>query len=154
MKIHTLEIKTPPKQIYPSMGDCVVILEAPAKASLYDLAEAILDAIDFDNDHAFAFCDNLRNPYRSDVKFTLFADMGEEDDPSVIGVSSATVTDAFPKKTSKMVFHFDYGDDWVFLVTCKDITESDSRKMKITTTSVTGTPPVQYPDYDDDEQPI
>ena len=46
--------------------------------SLYDFAEFIIQTIGFDFDHAFEFCDNLKDPYGSKERYTLFADLGEE----------------------------------------------------------------------------
>jgi hypothetical protein len=49
----------------------------PQNASLYELAEAIIDAFNFDFDHAFGFYDNLKNPYNSTTGYELFTDIGE-----------------------------------------------------------------------------
>jgi hypothetical protein len=54
--------------------------------SLYDFAEFIIRAVGFEFDHAFEFCDNIENPYRSKARYSLFADLGEEaEDPGVKG---------------------------------------------------------------------
>lgn len=47
------------------------------------------------------------------------------------------------------VFHFDYGDDWFFLVTCTAVKESSAKRpfKKIVTTC--GTAPEQYPEFDE-----
>ncbi len=115
-------------------GDC----------SLYDFAEFIIKTVGFDFDHSFEFCDNLKNPYRSKERYTLFADIGEsqEGDRSVKRTRLSTVFT--PKR--KMLFHFDYGDDWYFLVTCTAIKESSVKKACKKVLSSKGTPPVQYPD--------
>jgi hypothetical protein len=58
-----------------------------------------------------------------------------------------------PKR--EMVFHFDYGDDWFFLVTCTAVKESAAKRKFKKVLSIKGKPPVQYPDYneaDDDEE--
>jgi len=86
-------------------GDC----------SLYQFAAFIIKTVGFDFDHSFEFCDNLKNPYRSKERYTLFADLGEEaDDP---GVKKTKIAEVFTPRR-KLLFHFDYGDDWFFLVTC------------------------------------
>ena len=51
-----------------------------------------------------------------------------------------------PKR--KMVFHFDYGDDWFFLVTCTAVTDSAAKRRFKKVLATTGTPPEQYPDPD------
>jgi hypothetical protein len=50
-----------------------------------------------------------------------------------------------------MLFHFDYGDDWYFLITCTDVKESSSKKRFKKVVSTQGVPPVQYPGADEDE---
>lgn len=117
-------------------GDC----------SLYALAQLIVKAVGFDFDHAFEFCDNLKNPYRSSERYTLFADIGEEaDDP---GVKKTRLSAVF-RPTRKMVFHFDYGDDWFFLVTCTAVKESAAKRPFKKIVATHGTAPEQYPDFDE-----
>lgn len=41
--------------------------------SLYKFAAFIIKTVGFDFDHAFEFCDNLKDPYRSKNRYTLFA---------------------------------------------------------------------------------
>lgn len=118
-------------------GDC----------SLYNFAAFIIKTVGFDFDHSFEFCDNLKNPYRSKERYTLFADLGEGE-AGDRSVKKTNVTDVFiPKR--KLLFHFDYGDDWLFLITCTAVKESAAKKSfkKVLTTE--GTPPVQYPDYEE-----
>jgi hypothetical protein len=117
-------------------GDC----------SLYGLAELIIQAVGFDFDHAFEFCDNLKNPYHSKERYTLFADIGEEaDDP---GVKKTRLSAVF-RPRRKMVFHFDYGDDWFFIVTCTAIKESSAKRPFRKIVATHGTAPQQYPAFDE-----
>jgi hypothetical protein len=118
-----------------------------ATHTLADLAAAIITAVGFDFDHSFGFYDNLKNPYRSKEEYTLFADLGEAGKEGDTGVQSTLVSSVFrPRK--KMIFLFDYGDDWMFLVTCTGEVETRAfKRPKILSTS--GEPPQQYPDYDD-----
>jgi len=118
-------------------GDC----------SLYQFAAFIIKTVGFDFDHAFEFCDNLKDPYRSKERYTLFADMGEgqEGDRSV----KKTKLSALFIAKRKMLFHFDYGDDWYFLVTCTAVKESTAKKPFKKVLSTKGSPPVQYPDCEE-----
>jgi hypothetical protein len=117
-------------------GDC----------SLYQFAAFIIKTVGFDFDHAFEFRDNLKNPYRSKERYTLFADIGEDaDDP---GVKKTPLSAVF-RPRRKMLFHFDYGDDWFFLVTCAAVKESAAKKPFKKIVAAKGTPPVQYPDPDE-----
>lgn len=114
--------------------------------SLYDFAEFIIQTVGFDFDHAFQFCDNLKNPYRSKECYTLFADIGEDaDDP---GVKNTPVSAVF-RPRRKMLFHFDYGDDWFFTVACTGVKESDASEPFRKVLAKKGTPPEQYPETDD-----
>jgi len=116
--------------------------------NLYGLAEHIIDTIGFDFDHAFGFYDNLRNPYRSDEMYTLFADIGEggEGERSV----QRTLVEEVFEKGKKMVFLFDYGDDWQFLLTCTGVEPAASKRKVRQVISEKGKRPTQYPDYDDE----
>jgi hypothetical protein len=114
--------------------------------TLYELAEFIIKTVGFDFDHPFEFCDNLKNPYRSKERYSLFADMGEgEGEP---GVQRTPVSEVF-KPRRKMVFYFDYGDDWMFLITCTAVKESDAKRRFKKVVATEGAPPKQYPDFDE-----
>lgn len=116
-------------------------------ASLYDLAALLIKAVGFDFDHAFEFCDHLTDPYRSKVRYTLFADIGEGESGD-LSVKKTRVQDVFKPRT-RLGFHFDYGDDWMFLVRC-DAVEPAATKRKVSKVLTrTGTPPVQYPDCEE-----
>ena len=116
-------------------------------SSLYAFAGFIIKAVGFDFDHAFQFCANLKDPYRSKERYTLFADMGDGE-PGDGSVKKTKLSQVF-RPNRKMVFHFDYGDDWFFLVTCTAVKESDAKRPFKKIVSTEGTRPVQYPDCDD-----
>lgn len=116
--------------------------------SLYDLAEFLIKTLGFDFDHAFEFCDNVQNPYRSKERYTLFADLGDAMTDDEQGVKDTLVSAVF-RPERQMVFHFDYGDDWFFLVTCTAVKESTAKRKFKKVVSTTGTPPVQYADPDE-----
>lgn len=127
-------------------GDLTAELAVGGDCSLYALAQLIIKTVGFDFDHAFEFCDNLKSPYRSKERYTLFADLGEDaDDPGVQGTPLSAVF----RPRRKMLFHFDYGDDWFFLVTCTAVKESAAKRPFKKAVSTHGTPPEQYPDYEE-----
>lgn len=128
-------------------GGWSAVLQLPASASLESLAAAIIDAAGFDFDHAFGFYDNLKNPYRSTEEYTAFADMGEDAKEGDTGVVKTKVSSVFTTG-KKMLFLFDYGDDWMFRVTCKGEGEGSAFKSA-KTLSTSGIPPVQYPDEEE-----
>lgn len=128
-------------------GDFSAELALGGEWSLHNLAELIIESVGFDFDHPFEFCDNLKNPYRSKERYSVFADMGEgEGEP---GVSATPVSQVF-RPRRKMLLHFDYGDDWFFLVTCTGVAESDKKRRFRKVISTTGEAPEQYPDDDDE----
>ena len=118
-------------------GDC----------SLYALAAFIIKTIGFDFDHAFEFCDNLKDPYRSKERYTLFADIGEGE-PGDRSVKRTRISAVFHPRR-KMLFHFDYGDDWFFPVTCTAVKESPAKRPFKKVLATHGTPPEQYPDIEE-----
>lgn len=129
-------------------ADFVAELALGGEWSLYELAELIIKAVGFDFDHAFEFCDNLKNPYASKERYALFADIGEGEGET--GVKGTPVARVF-RPGRKMLFHFDYGDDWFFLVACTSVAESDKKRRFRNVLTTKGTPPVQYPEDDVEE---
>ncbi|HEY4302634.1 MAG TPA: hypothetical protein VGM73_17315 [Candidatus Didemnitutus sp.] len=125
-------------------GDFTAGIVLGGEWALYELAEFIVKTVGFDFDHAFEFCDNLRNPYRSKERYTLFADLGEAD-AGDRSVKRTTIAEVFHLKR-KMLFHFDYGDDWFFLVTCMAVKDSAAKRRFRKVLSTRGTPPEQYPE--------
>ena len=112
--------------------------------SLYHLAESLIEALGFDFDHAFEFCDDLEDPYRSKERYSVFAGVElEADDVIERGVKDTSVREVFTKGRD-MLFHFDFGDDWFFHVTCTDVQESSARRKSRKITARRGQPPVQY----------
>ena len=134
-------------------GEAVAVIRLSEGYSLYDLAENIIDVIGFQLDHAFGFYSNLEAPYPRNGElgehYTLFADHGE-DDTDAGSVKKTDIDDVF-NLGKKMLFHFDYGDDWRFLVTCTEVEESTAKRKTRKRISVQGEFPEQYEYPDDDE---
>lgn len=130
-------------------GDWSAELQLPVTSTLADLAETIIRAVGFDMDHCYGFYNNLKRHFDSTEEYTLFADIGEDSKDDDTGVENTRIDAVFaPKK--KMLFLFDYGDDWMFQVTCTGEVESRPfRRAKVLST--TGEPPEQYPDWEDNE---
>jgi hypothetical protein len=125
-------------------------VEIASTASLAALAEAIVAAFEFDFDHAYGFYDKLTGRYHdSPEKYELFADI-EEADSDADSVQKTAVSKAFAKAGKKMLFLFDYGDEWRFTVELVKLGEKmpGTRYPRLVGTS--GDAPDQYPDMDDD----
>jgi Plasmid pRiA4b ORF-3-like protein len=125
-------------------------IEIESTASLRTLAEAIVMSFDFDFDHAFGFYSKLTERYHeSPERYELFADTGDAD-PGVGSVEKTAVAKAFQKVGKKMLFLFDYGDDWRFTVELVKLGQKKpaTRYPRLLVSS--GTAPEQYPEMDED----
>jgi len=79
-----------------------------------------------------------------------------DDDLSVGSTPSQSVkktkmADAFSEFGQVMLFVFDYGDEWRFLVEFTGCGEKEPRKRYPRTTNAEGKAPLQYPDWDEEE---
>jgi hypothetical protein len=126
-------------------------IELPSRKSLYDLASSIVTAFDFDFDHAFGFYSKLTgNYYESPIKYELFADMGESGARSV---KKTPVAEAFPAVKAKLLFLFDYGDEWLFKAECVSRGDKMPKVKYPRIVKSAGTAPEQYPQFDEDDDP-
>lgn len=134
-------------------GDFKVIpyrrIAIPSGATLYKLAEAITDSFDFYFDHCFGYYDNFKNPFQSKIGFELFADVGEES--TFPGVKKTKINEAFHNIGTKLLFYFDYGDDWFFPIELIEIRDSRLDKKYPWIIEKVGESPEQYPPMDEDE---
>jgi Plasmid pRiA4b ORF-3-like protein len=124
-------------------GDFSVTLMHSENHTLEDLAETILKSVKFDRDHCFGFYDKLGSQGETQEEYTLFSDIGEESNPGDPGVQTTALLDVF-QPGKKLIFLFDYGDDWRFDVTCKSIDETTSKFRKPKIVNPKGKLPSQY----------
>ncbi len=125
-------------------------IEIAKDASLHDLALAIVQAYDFDFDHAFGFYSKLTgNIYQSPVRYDLFADI--DGDTESGSVKRTSIQTAFPGIGSKMLFLFDFGDEWRFKVAVTGTGETVPKTRYPRVVAKAGEAPPQYPDPDEDE---
>lgn len=80
--------------------------------SLSHLAATILLNFGFEMDHCYGFYSDTRYYTRSAEKYELFADIGEAEGP---GVEHVSIEQVF-SPGRQMLFLFDYGDQWHFIV--------------------------------------
>lgn len=123
-------------------------IEITSTTSLYRLALAIVAAFVFDFDHAFGFYTKLtgRDILRSEPRYELFRDMGESTDS--LSVRKTKVDEAFEEPGHKMLFLFDYGDDWRFVVELLSVNLAKKGTRYPRLVSHKGAAPEQYPDPD------
>lgn len=124
---------------------CIREISILGSQSLYNFAEAIVKSFDFYFDHCFGFYDNLKSHTRSKVGYELFPDIGEEPFRGSKGVKKTKVSEAFRNIGDKMLFFFDYGDSWHFIVELKELREAAVGSLFPVLSNSIGEPPLQYP---------
>lgn len=119
--------------------------------SLYSFAEMIVESFDFDFDHCFGFFDNIKNPYKSDLNksYELFTDIPDVEHTGSRSVKKTKVFQAWEKIGEKMLFLFDYGDDWNFLIKLEEIRDAELGKSYPAILEKFEKSPEQYPDYEE-----
>jgi len=125
-------------------------IEIPENTNLYKLAEAIVDAYNFDFDHCFGFFSKISESryFDSERKYELFTDLieeGESLEPTGAGsVKKTKVSEVWQKIGDKMMFLFDYGDGWQFLVELMNFGSRTVKQKYPRTLKKIGRAPRQY----------
>lgn len=133
-------------------GEILRKIQIAETKSLYNFAEAIVKSFDFDFDHCFGFYDNFQRYHDSEKAYEVFVDIGEESlSPKTKGVKKTKIQQAFKKPGEKMLFFFDYGDCWRFIVKLKEIKSAEKQDLKPVILESIGEAPPQYPPYDEQE---
>ena len=120
--------------------------EIDGSNTLETLAVAILAAYKFECDHCYGFYSKLKgNKSESNELYELFADQEEgSHNKNAKGVQETIIEEVFsPKK--QMLFLFDYGDNWQFLLTCNGIVQPELGVHYPRITGGEGEAPEQYP---------
>lgn len=131
-------------------------IEILENASLYKSAEAIVNAYDFNFDHCFGFFSKIseNNYYDSERKYELFTDIKEEgeniESTGAESVKKTKIKDVWQKIGDKMLFLFDYGDCWHFVVELKDFGDKTENKKYPRILEKVGKSPEQYPAVEED----
>lgn len=117
-------------------------------SNLDKLAKIITATFDFDFDHMYEFFDNIRkNKITEKYTMCFRNEPYRKNNPYTENIIVAQVFE----KGKKMIFLFDYGDMWYFVIKCLEI-----RKPKADENSfpygynIKGEAFEQYPDYDDE----
>jgi hypothetical protein len=117
-------------------------IEIDPTSTLERLHFAIQTAVNFDNDHLYAF-------YISRDDRSRNRDFIDEDEGRVF---TTTLNDLFPLPPKKSLFYlFDFGDEWVFKVTKTQKRPHDPQQGVVypRVAKEVGTKPVQYPGHDE-----
>ena len=104
---------------------------------------SIQEAFDFDNDHLYSFfMDGKR--YSEDAYHSSWGDEEPFAENAVIGELGLYTG-------QKILYLFDYGDSWEFVVQLLAIEENEEELKKPQITEIKGEAPPQYGFYDDDD---
>ena len=115
--------------------------------NLLHLAQVILNAFDFDCDHCFGFYGDIyKHPGREQTEaYEAFVDADVEPTNELAkSVERTRISSVFKDVGKKMLFMFDYGQDWRFIVELKEIEENSTEKLPKILNSI-GVAPLQYP---------
>lgn len=127
-------------------------VEIAESASLYKLAEAIIGAYNFDFDHAFGFFSAIgERYYDSERKYELFADMKSRDiEPTgAKSVKKTKIGKVWKNIGDKMLFLFDYGDEWLFVVELAAFGVAEPKTKYPRVAQSIGKAPEQYPEVEE-----
>ncbi len=109
-------------------------IELLENSSLYKLAETIIGAYDFNFDHCFGFFSKITESryFDSEKKYELFTDLieeGEDLEPTGAGsVKKTKINEVWQNVGDKMIFLFDYGANWHFVVELVSFGEKDAKR--------------------------
>ena len=121
-------------------------IEITGTSSLYKLAEAIVRAYAFDFDHCFGFFSDITNGNysNSEKQYELFTDIDDIESTGAESVKKTKISSVWKKSGDKMMFLFDYGDNWRFVIELKSFGEKDKNKKYSQVLDRKGKAPEQY----------
>lgn len=122
---------------------CYRHIQVSVNETLETLAEIILWAFDFDNDHAHAFF--MDNQLWSSEDCYYMA--GFDEDEEYRCTRNFTLHKLELQKGSAFKFLFDFGDEWCFQCKVLRILEADTKNAELI--KAVGESPEQYPNYEE-----
>lgn len=128
------------------MKGCYRHIQLSVNETLEDLADTILWAFDFYNDHAHAFF--MDNRAWSDADCYYMAEVDEDEEYR--HTCDVNLHELALQKDDRFLFVFDFGDDWEFQCKVLHLIDEDTKEPEIIKS--VGEAPEQYPDYECDEE--
>lgn len=129
-------------------------IEVLNSVSLYELAEAIVRVYDFDFDHPFGFFSKITdgwNGLAESRRYELFADLDPKEAHGAKSVKKTGIGTVWKNVGDKMLFLFDYGDEWRWIVTLSGFDEKKSDIEYPHVLSSGGDAPEQYAELGEEE---
>ena len=123
---------------------CYRHIQISDQALLEELSDEILKAFEFDNDHMHAFFMDNRAFSMWDAYYMRG---GEESDERF--TDETTLADTGVQVGQKFKYIFDFGDEWIFQ--CRVLKQLDEITEEPRIIRAKGTPPQQYPEWDDED---
>lgn len=120
------------------------VLEIDGKESLDTLCSLILATFDFDWDHLYEFCMSGKIYDRFGTRYVCTDDIDGD------GPTSITLDEIGLYKGQNFLFHYDFGDDWQFMIHVNKIEKCDEPTKWKYIKRVGDV--MQYPSYDDEEE--
>ena len=116
------------------------VIEISGEHSLDDLCGVILSSFDFIDEHLYEFCMDNR----------MYSDCSYQSDPESGEPSTRVKLDKMGLVAKqKFSLHYDFGDDWMFVITVQKIEETQE---KVAPKVIKEKGAIeQYPDWDEDE---
>jgi len=118
------------------------LIEIESSSTLEELHFAIIDAVNFENDHLYEFYVSRTERSRDRLRFDVESGI----------IYDTTLESLYPlEKGRKLYYLFDYGDHWLFRIT-KSRKSPQEPKTGIKyprLLSETGKEPVQYPVWEE-----
>jgi len=113
--------------------------------NLHIIASYVVGAFGFNFDHSFGFfrSSDIYGKGKDLEHYELFYDIDQEVEENCGSVAHTIVSDIFVANKQKWWMLFDYGDDWVFELECKDI-DDEGRLKSGTVIKTGGEAPEQY----------
>ncbi len=129
-------------KVYPAKRgrEAYRVFQISGDASFDDLCFSILGQFNFDSSHMYEICFN--NNYDDNLQCSAASG-------STRNTSNTTLNDVGLTKGQKFIFHYDFGDDWKFVVSVVKVLEdfSSSSVIKLKEKGKIS----QYYDYDEED---
>jgi len=128
-------------------------IEVLENTNLYKLAGAIVDAYDFDFDHCFGFFSKITDGlcFDSERKYELLTDIPDVEQTGAGSVEKTKIGEVWRAVGDKMLFLFDYGDDWRFVVELAGLGERRLKTKYSRLLKRVGIAPPQYEEVGKEE---